>query len=166
MIPCCLTIEGADSEALDILARPSSVVVSLQRRVRFYNQTSFARPDVAWNESVDETGTACWWPSQTMTSTIHCRQLEGEIHLPKDLRPSSDMGHFSITYSVVLNPFNAPGFKSSSSTPLVCEPVEIATMHARGPRAIPLSPPAYGPTIAAMPVDDVQLQVPAYRPIC
>jgi hypothetical protein len=97
-----------------------------------------------------------------MASTTHCRQLEGEIHLPKDLRPSSDMGHFSIAYSVVLSPFSAPGFKPNSSTPLVCEPVEIATMHARGPRAIPLSPPAYDPAIVGMPGDDVQLQMPAY----
>ncbi|EKM78643.1 hypothetical protein AGABI1DRAFT_59597 [Agaricus bisporus var. burnettii JB137-S8] len=161
-IPCCLTIEGTDSEALDILARPSSIVLSLQRRVRFYNQTYFARPDVAWNESVDEIGTACWWPSQTMASTTHRRQLEGEIHLSKDLRPSSDMGHFGVAYSVVLSPFNAPGFKPSSSTELVCEPVEIATMHARGPRAVPLAPPAYDPAVACMQSDDVRLQMPAY----
>lgn len=128
-----------------MLSRPSSIAVSLRRRVRFYNQSSYARADVAWNETVEEMCMASWWPSETMQSSTYTRHLEGEIRAPKDLRPSSDMGHFSISYSIVLNPPVVEGFHSDSAATLICEPVEIATMHARGPRATPYSPPAYDP---------------------
>ncbi|KAJ3564409.1 hypothetical protein NP233_g8319 [Leucocoprinus birnbaumii] len=143
VIPCCLTIEGTDAADLDSLCRPSTIAVTLRRRVRFYNKTTYARSDVAWNETVEDVGSASWWPSRTVQSNTYTRELEGEIQLPKDLRPSSDMGHFSISYSVALNPFEAAGFQPDSGATLVSEPVEIATMHARGPRATPFAPPSY-----------------------
>lgn len=165
MIPLCLTIEGTDVTALDAFSKPSSVVVSLRRRVRFYNKVTYARGDVAWNETVEDVGTASWWPSETMQSTTYARHLEGEIRLPKDMRPSSDMGHFSIAYSVVLSPFNVAGFQPDSDATLVCEPVEIATMHARGPRALPYSPPAYDPLIVGRRHDDVHFQASVHGQI-
>ncbi|KAF9453506.1 hypothetical protein P691DRAFT_755560 [Macrolepiota fuliginosa MF-IS2] len=165
VIPLCLTIEGADAAALDVLSKPSSIVVSLRRRVRFYNKVSYGRSDVAWNETVEDIGTASWWPSQTMQSATYARQLEGEIRLPKDMRPSSDMGHFSIAYSVALNPFKAAGFQTDSDTTLVCEPVEIATMHARGPRATPYSPPAYDPITVGRRHDDARFQASVHGQI-
>jgi hypothetical protein len=53
------------------------------------------------------------------------------------------MGHFSISYSVTLSSFEAAGFQPDSNGTLVSVPVEIATMHARGPRVTPYAPPAY-----------------------
>ena len=143
MIPCCLTVKGSDPTVLDSLCSPSTIVVILRRRVRFYKKTTHARVDVAWNEILEDVGKASWWPSRTMQSDIYTLQFEGEIQLPKDLRPSSDIGHFSISYSMVLNPFEAVGFQPDSDVTLVSEPVEITTMHARGPRAIPFAPPSY-----------------------
>lgn len=143
VIPCCLTVEGTDAAVLDSLCRPSTIVATLRRRVRFYNKSTYARTDVAWNETLEDVGNASWWPSRTMQSNTYTRQLEGEIQLPKDLRPSSDMGHFSISYSVALSPFVVPGFQPDSDVTLVSEPVEIATMRARGPRATPFAPPSY-----------------------
>lgn len=141
-MPCFLTLEGTDTQALDLLSVPSSIVLSLRRRVRFYNKTSSSRKDVAWNETVEDMGVAVWWPSSDVASNSHTRHLEGEVHLAKDLRPTSEMGHFSISYSAVLCPFTAVGF-SSDSTALLSEPVEIVTMHARGPRTNAYAPPAY-----------------------
>ncbi|KAF8150704.1 hypothetical protein B0H34DRAFT_149037 [Crassisporium funariophilum] len=144
VLPCFLTLEGRESQVLDMLSVPSSIVVSLRRRVRFYNKTSSSRQDVAWNETVEDMGSAVWWPSSDNRSDSTTRHLEGEIRLAKDLRPTSEMGHFSISYAVVLCPFNAVGF-TSDSTVLISEPVQIATMHAKGPRTNAYSPPAYDP---------------------
>jgi hypothetical protein len=47
----------------------------------------------------------------------------------------------------VLCPFTAVGF-ASDSTALLSEPVEIATIHARGPRTNAYAPPAYDPPAA------------------
>ncbi|KAF9040968.1 hypothetical protein BDZ89DRAFT_1128841 [Hymenopellis radicata] len=61
--------------------------------------------------------------------------MEGEFRLSKDLRSTSDIGCFSVSYSVVLNPFTALGKADPNTKPLAIVPVEIATMHAKGPRA-------------------------------
>jgi hypothetical protein len=145
-----------------LLSTPSSIVLSLRRRVRFYNQTSSSRQDVAWNETVEDMGIAVWWPSSNDRSTSTIRCLEGEIRLSKDLRPTSEMGHFSISvsqkqkkrkgntellhhqYSVVLCPFDVLGFTSDANT-LLSEPVQIATMNSKGPRPNAYAPPAYTP---------------------
>ncbi|KAF8896106.1 hypothetical protein BD779DRAFT_1433414 [Infundibulicybe gibba] len=142
VIPCFLSLEGQDSNTLDLLSTPSSIFVSLRRRVRFYNNTGSARHDVAWTESVEDVGSAVWWAAANPASNAYARHLEGEISLAKDLRPSSAMGHFSITYSVVLCPFDAANFTSDSAS-LLSEPVEIATMHAKAPRPVAYAPPAY-----------------------
>ncbi|KAF8905074.1 hypothetical protein CPB84DRAFT_1894808 [Gymnopilus junonius] len=142
VLPCFLTLEACESRILDLLSNPAAVVLSLRRRVRFYNKSNSSRRDVAWNETVEDMGTATWWTSTDVGNDTTTRHLEGEIRLAKDLRPTSEMGHFSISYSVVLCPFTAVGFSSDSVT-LLSEPVEIATMHAKGPRTNAYSPPAY-----------------------
>ncbi|KAF9524862.1 hypothetical protein CPB83DRAFT_773149 [Crepidotus variabilis] len=144
VVPLSLTLESRDSQAMDLLSAPSAVSVTLRRRVRFFNKTCSSRQDVAWNESVEDVGKAVWWPStsQDARSDATTRHLEGEIRLAKDLRPTSEMGHFSISYAVVLSPFTATGFMSDSAA-LLSEPVEIATMHPRGPRTNAYAPPAY-----------------------
>jgi hypothetical protein len=143
VIPCCLSIEG-DSDVLNAFSSPDAVVASLRRRVRFYNKSNLSRHDVSWNESVEEVSNASWWPSTTMSNTATTRHLEGEVRLPKDMRPSSDMGHFSISYTLALCPFEVAGFKPDTpNVTLISEPVEIATLHAKGPRVLPYSPPAY-----------------------
>ncbi|TFK40191.1 hypothetical protein BDQ12DRAFT_628002 [Crucibulum laeve] len=144
VIPCFISIEGADPLLLNLLSSPNAVVLSLRRRVRFYNKTTSSRQDVAWNETVDDMGSAVWWTPLDARESPGSRQLEGEIQLAKDLRPTSEMGHFSISYSVVLCPFNADHFVSDSSA-LLSEPVEIATMYGKGPRPHAYSPPAYDP---------------------
>ncbi|PPR02623.1 hypothetical protein CVT24_002194 [Panaeolus cyanescens] len=97
VLPCFLTLEGNNTQALDLLSNPGSVLVRLRRRVRFYNKATTSRQDVAWNESVEDLGTATWWPATDMQNDSTSRHLEGEIKLEKDLRPTSEMGHFSIS---------------------------------------------------------------------
>ncbi|PFH53152.1 hypothetical protein AMATHDRAFT_55616 [Amanita thiersii Skay4041] len=142
VLPCRITLEGNDVATLDAFSMPSSIAVVLRRRVRWYHQTSSARQDVAWNDSVEDVGTAVWWPSGDGRTDRFTRHLEGEIRLAKDLRPTSAMGHYSLSYSVVLCPFDISNL-SSDPAPLLSEPVEITTMHAKGPRPVAYSPPAY-----------------------
>ena len=86
---------------MDLLANPNAIVVSLRRRVRFFKRTCTSAEDVAWNENVEDMGAATWWPSAAhdVHSTEKTRHLEGEIRLTKDMRPTSEMGHFSISVS-------------------------------------------------------------------
>lgn len=145
VVPCRMVLQGDDAQVLDLLSAPSSILLSLRRRLRFYNKSSSSKPDVAWNESLEDVGTAVWWPSTTDTNHSFTRYLEGEIRLAKDLKPTAAMGHFSISYDIVLSPFEAVGFAAADTKPVVVEKVEIATMRARGPRAQAYSPPAYEP---------------------
>jgi len=46
---------------------------------------------------VEDMGKAVWWPSTDARSGADIRHLEGEIKLAKDLRPTSEMAHFSIS---------------------------------------------------------------------
>lgn len=144
VIPLFLTLEAREAQTMDLLAKPSALSVSLRRRVRFFNKTCTYREDVAWNENVRDVVTAVWWPSTTqeVRSDATTSYLEGEIRLPKDLRPTSEMGHFSISYAVVFSPFKVAGFESETPT-LLHEPVEIATLHPRGIRMNAYAPPAY-----------------------
>lgn len=145
VLPVHITIEGREPGVLDVLSNPGSIMVKLRRRVRFFNAATATRKEVSWNESVEDVATAVWWaapPHEACRSDAHTRHLEGEIPLPKDLRPSCEIAHFSISYSVVLSPFKAANYSSDSAT-MVSEPVEIATMYAKGPRPNTYAPPAY-----------------------
>lgn len=100
VLPCSLILEGSDKDALDAFSMPSSIVVVLRRRVRYYHANSSARQGVAWNESFDDVGTAVWWQAPANGANHLMRQMEGEIRLAKDLRPTSAMGHFSLSVCI------------------------------------------------------------------
>ncbi|KAF8628024.1 hypothetical protein AX15_004141 [Amanita polypyramis BW_CC] len=142
VLPCYLTLEGCDRDALDAFSMPSSIVVVLRRRVRYYQANTSARQDVAWNESFEDMGSAIWWPSHDGRNDHSRRHMEGEIRLARDLRPTSAMGHYSLSYSVILCPFDSARF-STDSAPLLSEPVEITTLYSKGPRPLAYSPSAY-----------------------
>ncbi|KAF5372740.1 hypothetical protein D9615_010121 [Tricholomella constricta] len=127
VLPCFLTLQGSDEAILDLFSAPSAISVKLHRRIRFFSKRS--QSDDAWNENVKEVGSATWWPSAGVRYHSSVRHMEGEIRLAKDLRPSTVVGHFSIY-----------------TRSLLSEPVEIATMHAKGPRPQAYSPPAYAPS--------------------
>ncbi|KAG5338117.1 hypothetical protein C0989_008195 [Termitomyces sp. Mn162] len=143
-LPCFLTLKGAKEDTLDLFASHSAPVLKLQRCVRFFSKTSSPVEGLhgPWNETVENIASAVWWPSAGTDDPPGVRHLEGEIKLGKDLRPTTSIGRFSVTYHVVLCPFNMP-HSSSEDRSLLSEPVEIATMHARGPRPRAYSPPAY-----------------------
>lgn len=144
-IPCFLKLSSRDSQALDWVANPSSIQVGLRRTVKYYIAATFGRTDVAWKEYSKDICFATWRPSRTLQGDTNTFYLEGEIRLPKDLKPSSKMGRFSISYSVDLYPFDLTGFQGSEDVDfLLSEPVEIVTMRAKASQhALYCPPPAY-----------------------
>ncbi|KAJ6623970.1 hypothetical protein B0H10DRAFT_760775 [Mycena sp. CBHHK59/15] len=113
-------------------------LVTLRRCVRYQSPSTV--------QAFEDVCSAVWWPSAGGSNGPYSRCLEGEIKLPKDLASSSSIGRFSISYTVVVQSFDAAGFTPSSSQPILVEPVTIATMHARdSPRPQAYAPPAYAP---------------------
>ncbi|KAK7052152.1 hypothetical protein R3P38DRAFT_1637342 [Favolaschia claudopus] len=133
-IPCAMTIEteiDIDPQVADILASIRSSAVYLQRTVR----CSLGRTTT----SVVPCGQATWRPSTDVNArplrSPTQRQLVGEIHLRKDLQPSTAIKKIQIEYAVAIFPPAAVGFKSQPITgPLLTQPVDIVTRYAHGVR--------------------------------
>lgn len=140
-----MVLQGEDLQTLDLLSSPKSIHLALRRRLRFYNKTSSSKVEVAWNETFEEVAVAAWWSSTTDTHKSCTRYLEGEIQLAKDLKPTAALGHFSISYDIILSPFDAIGFATANTNSVIIQNVQIATMRARGPKPQTYSPPAYEP---------------------
>ena len=106
MLPLRLALESRDKNALDALSTSTSIVVALRRRVKYYYASSSARQHVAWNEIEEDVGAAVWWPSHEDDRNDHStRHMEGEIRLAKDLRPTSAMGHYSLSVRIYITSY-------------------------------------------------------------
>lgn len=146
-IPCVMIIETPDEQALDLLSSPRAVVVRLQRRVTYNASPTTVHTQAhtagrGWQAAVDYPSTAVFWPGPAYDEGKG-RRLDGEIQLSKYLKPSSALMHFSITYNVMVFPFEAIAFNSADKDPLLTEKVQIGTLYAQGPRAKAYSPPTY-----------------------
>ncbi|KAJ6562580.1 hypothetical protein B0H19DRAFT_1145021 [Mycena capillaripes] len=136
-IPCAMTIETTDSQALDLLSSPTASIVCLERSIKNTRNNS-------WNLITEVCAQAVFWTStEGAAETPHRRQLMGEIHLKANLQPTSAVPKFAIEYAVVVFPFQAAGFKSLEMPPLLRQVVEITTRHPPGPRQKTYTPPSY-----------------------
>ena len=107
MIPCHLSIHSANTEALNTLANHNSVRVCLVRRIQYYqdpkqvySRTLNANKDQIQPgvlEQVETIERAVWWAGSSEEPDT--RALEGEIHLNKDLQPSSQFLLFKVSVS-------------------------------------------------------------------
>ncbi|KAF7976618.1 hypothetical protein HWV62_2290 [Athelia sp. TMB] len=144
-IPCVLVIESPNAQDLDLLSSPKAVDIRLQRCVTYSSippslRTHAVRKD--WNSSVDFPSAATFWPGPPCENP-HQRQLDGEIQLSPHLKPSCAIMHFSITYNVVMFPFEDLAFESSDRNILLSEKVEIGTLFAEGPKPKVYSAPQF-----------------------
>lgn len=91
---------------------------------------------------------SCWFPTESQQSQF-ARQLEGEVIVRKDVKPSFSFSSFSlqvrsiisqvqfreidpfVQYTIQLN-FHADGFSTNQKSPLISEPVKIVTDRAKG----------------------------------
>ncbi|KAJ7252467.1 hypothetical protein C8J57DRAFT_1077472, partial [Mycena rebaudengoi] len=139
-IPCALTIETANAQALDVLASPTAALVYLERHTRSITNgisRRYANPLIC--------GQAVFWASTegAAAETSLRRQLMGEIHLRPTLQPSTDVVDFLVEYTVLVFPFQATGFKPPRYAPLLRQKVDIVTRYASGSRAITYTPATY-----------------------
>ncbi|KAJ6613506.1 hypothetical protein B0H10DRAFT_1951414 [Mycena sp. CBHHK59/15] len=138
-IPCALTIEMANTHALDVLTSPTA---ALERRTR--------SPGGA--DTLELCGQAIFKASTegAAVDASSRRQLMGEIHLRRTLQPSTDMIDFLIEwfsvdpqYTVLVLPFQVTGFKPHRYEALLLQKVYIVTKYASGPRARMYTPATY-----------------------
>ncbi|KAH9848132.1 hypothetical protein C2E23DRAFT_941244 [Lenzites betulinus] len=104
-IPCLMTIETTDPQALDLLSAPRSPVVRLLRRISAQDTGPFnvpkPLPGLEFESTVQEVATAVWWSEHARDRlTPQKRVLHGEIHLSASLKPSCRFGKFELSVSV------------------------------------------------------------------
>ncbi|KAJ7065061.1 hypothetical protein C8F01DRAFT_1250059 [Mycena amicta] len=141
LIPCFLTIHCRDLQALDLLATPSAISVRLQRKIvctPFY--TGSGHCPLTAND-VQECARAVWWPGARNTQRPDTRAFEGEIALPKTLKPTSAISQFTLDYFVIMQPPSVIGFASADIQTLMRQEVQIATVFSRGPKPRSYAPP-------------------------
>ncbi|KAJ7054151.1 hypothetical protein C8F01DRAFT_497347 [Mycena amicta] len=127
-IPCALTFEGSDSQALDLFGSIKTSALYLQRRVICTYKVD--------STHVQPCGKANWWPSTDAAAPRdpQRRHLMGELIVAGNLAPSTTIKFLRVEYSVVLFPPDVTAFEPQDSGPLATQPVEIVTRFAPGPR--------------------------------
>ncbi|KAJ7126754.1 hypothetical protein C8R44DRAFT_617260 [Mycena epipterygia] len=144
VIPCSLTYLCDDFQALNLVCTPATINLRLHRQVIFRQAPVAAEfsARATFADSPLEISRAVWWPVDDGRGSGSCR-FDGEIHLPKSLKPSSTVSHFSVSYSVVMLPFRVTGFASHDPKPVLKQEVQIATMFPKGPKPRVYTPPSY-----------------------
>ncbi|EAU85672.1 hypothetical protein CC1G_10944 [Coprinopsis cinerea okayama7 len=160
--------------------RPSQRHQSPIRGTNFVDShASLCLRDLNWNswkqkgkDQIEDSESAVWWPchsqsdcdyepepddhhQQPRQGTVQKRRIAGELHLRKDLKPTTAIGDFSIEYSLVLFPFDNTSFIPNPTVStgtllhkeaLISIPIEIATLDAPGPQPRMYAPPCYDST--------------------
>ncbi|KAJ7227394.1 hypothetical protein GGX14DRAFT_103947 [Mycena pura] len=148
VIPCSLTYLCDDPQALSLVCTPLTTNVCLHRQTTFATAPAAAEFNARYvvADPILEIARAVWWPVVVDDSGRRCR-LDGEIHLPKSLKPSSTVSHFNVSYHVVMLPFQVTGFVAETAnvkaTPALKQQVQIATIFPKGPRPRFYTPPSY-----------------------
>ncbi|PPQ94799.1 hypothetical protein CVT25_007436 [Psilocybe cyanescens] len=106
VIPCYLMISSHDSRSLEILADPQLQYVRLTRRIRYFDEPAkcveqyLQGKEPTTLEEVEEAELAAWWvPPKDVLQEPYLKRLEGEIHLAKELTPSSNFLPLSVEVS-------------------------------------------------------------------
>ncbi|KDR78973.1 hypothetical protein GALMADRAFT_64064 [Galerina marginata CBS 339.88] len=96
-IPLSITFTAEDTHALDVLAKPTAIQLHLRRSMATGTEATdddgARRTD---NHFLEDCGTAYFWPSQDGAQETNKRVLEGELELPKALKPSFKFPKFTI----------------------------------------------------------------------
>ena len=105
VIPCVMTVETIDPQALDLLSAPRSPVVRLLRQITTGEASLSVTPlggkrlpSLDFERALRDVAAAVWRPDTARKP--HKRVLHGEIHLPPGLQPTCRLGKFELTVSV------------------------------------------------------------------
>ncbi|TRM65083.1 hypothetical protein BD626DRAFT_399770 [Schizophyllum amplum] len=156
VIPCHMTVQCFDEQALELLSKPKDLVVHLRRQITYVlSELSGSPTRPPPRPLIHDIAKAIWWPSSSGKHRHEYeRRLDGEIHLGHELQPSSDFPHFRVKYGVVVIPAPPTGFKPEHKPPQVAQTVQIATWHAPGPLPRPTRPRQE----SAAPVDQTHIE--------
>ncbi|KAF9068954.1 hypothetical protein BDP27DRAFT_1326169 [Rhodocollybia butyracea] len=158
VIPLSLILTSEDSQVVDLLSSGQALAVKLRRRISSNPALHFAELNAPWTNVYapistafsEDVCTASWWKrlnslqDSAATTKSFSREIEGEIVLSKTLKPTFQISHFGLEYSVVMLPFNTSSFvPRTDNGPILEQRVEIATIYPKGPRPIAHSPPEY-----------------------
>ncbi|KAI5122906.1 hypothetical protein M0805_007584 [Coniferiporia weirii] len=124
-------------------AGPSSSAGPSKTSKKAKKLASNVGPKLALRGARTAVACAVWWPASGADSQAGRRRMEGEVMLPKDFVPSFSFGGFSVSYSLALLPFHAPGFDPSPTArePMLLARVQVATLHAQSPPPRSYAPP-------------------------
>ncbi|KAJ7366255.1 hypothetical protein DFH08DRAFT_728184 [Mycena albidolilacea] len=135
VIPCSIDFFCRDLQALNLLCTPISIDVRLYREVKCSSSSPWLNSNPSRPiEDFEENSRAVWWQASAEHQGQGSRRFEGEIHLARTLKPTSLISHFTLTYFVLVMPFEVTGFLSADTRPLIRQEVDIATICAKGPR--------------------------------
>ncbi|CAL1710189.1 unnamed protein product [Somion occarium] len=158
VLPCTVHIECSDVQALDLLASPEAMDIRLRRHISMgladVSSISARAPayGIEFEETTEEIKSAVWWPTRHGTTY---RALDGEIHLPRELKPSCCIGRFRLSYTIDVYPLKAVAFipDSEDARPLASQVVDMVTAYAPGPRPRVYcpSPPSYDDASSILP---------------
>ncbi|THH15557.1 hypothetical protein EW146_g4933 [Bondarzewia mesenterica] len=142
-IPLLLTLKSADTQALDLLASKPSL--ELVRTVALGSgATDDAGPRRSNNTFTGTVARAVFFP-QDNDSEMDERVLQGELHVPKGLKPSFTFPRLSLRYTLSFFPPRVAGFVPSTPTdePMIAEHVTITLASAPGVLMRSYAPPGY-----------------------
>ncbi|TDL19924.1 hypothetical protein BD410DRAFT_791559 [Rickenella mellea] len=143
VIPCAMTLQSENLQALDVLSSPQCPTVHFVREIQGDDYQGEAPCMEGW-EATRIFAEARWWkPNSSENPECNRRELQGEISLPRELKPSFSFGIFYLKYRIELHPFKAPGFVPATEGVLLRANVDIMTDHADGPRPRRYLPPDY-----------------------
>ncbi|KAI0690121.1 hypothetical protein BC835DRAFT_1418035 [Cytidiella melzeri] len=156
VIPLHLLVECDNAQALDLFSSPSAPIVRIKRNFHANYHAGGANEGgryeklsdlkamrmMAYRAVFDYPNEATWWPTPCEKSGA--RALQGEICLPGNTKPSAELGLYKLYYNVVLFEPKVEGFDPDGGHKNVGEvrlvEVEVATVHAPGPRPISYAP--------------------------
>ncbi|KAK7032317.1 hypothetical protein VNI00_013276 [Paramarasmius palmivorus] len=160
-LPLHLTLFSPQSTAVDV---NNAIDIRLRRLVGFrkppirgeINQ-HFTDMHSKEKGKVEDAAFGRWWgggtsnndtsvedsvPQSSGPDDAGTQNFHGEIQLPRSLKPSTKITHFSVEYFVVVIPKVTPSAHSTPEVPLLEQRVEVTTMFARGPKPISFAPSA------------------------
>jgi hypothetical protein len=148
VISCSLAFQTFDSQT-DLIASPNTWMFIYDDTSNILFLLDMKNQSVASSVFINDVGSAVWWkPSEDSPSEACECQLEGEIHLPNDLAPSSEFlpevrvsARLSIGFSLTslflmssIQSLYFPSCRRPLYRPTIAQTVEIATVYASGPR--------------------------------
>jgi len=154
VVPCFLTIQCDDKQALDLFSSEDAPVVRMRRKLDFQFPSSVilgGNSGAGYLPGTEERiplSIAMWKSVQeefTENDTGYKRELYGELNLPRYLVPSFSFGDFRVKYVVDIYPFDVAGFVPISDGRLFRTEITVASAFAEGPRPRAYLPPGYIP---------------------